>query len=159
MLDDPRQQRRLASAGAPGQDDEPLARQDSVGKPGQRLPVLRSQVQEIRIGCQIERGLLYSKKVVVHNYSRSRTEYRPAAAFARTSEIAVALASSFLRWNQPRGFDFAGPGASVTSIYGRRARTGVPGGNSHSPRKTFCRNSATNPSISASTSAATDPPA
>src|ERR1017187_5276437 len=109
MLHDPRHQRRLAGAGASGQDYETLARQDRVGKPGQRLPMLRSQVQEVRIGRQIEGGSLHSEVTVVHNYSRSTTECRPATAFAKSSAVAVALASSFLRWNQPRGFDFSWP--------------------------------------------------
>ena len=60
------QERRLPGAGSPSQDDETLARQNRVGQPGQCLPVLRGQIQKIRIGCQVERGFEYSEEVVVH---------------------------------------------------------------------------------------------
>ena len=54
MLQNSRQQRGLAGAGISGQNHKALARQNGVGKPGQRLAVLRRQVQKLRIGRQAE---------------------------------------------------------------------------------------------------------
>ena len=71
MPQNPSQQGCLAGAGRAGQDDETLARQNGVGKPGQRLAMLRRQVQKLRIGRQSERVSSQTEERVIHECLQS----------------------------------------------------------------------------------------
>src|ERR1039457_2009140 len=81
------------------------------------------------------------------NHRRRQAALAPPA---RNNDVMETLASPFLRLNhRPRDADFVCAETTGTSIYGSRARTGVPAGSSHSPRTTFCRSSALNPTTRA----------